>query len=341
MMPKRFSIARRHTEENTVSWARRWLSLYATAFAIVVVLAIGIFLVVENGDIESPEARFGLGLNLIASALFALVFASCATWVLERNQRDTLEEILHRQNSEVLARIGQFHLRYMPIAEYPALDTFGEAFNRALMASIDGSQIYDFYGPSARYVAARLRMVPRCPAVVRVGMIDPGLSSSVMRRAADREKWLSSSGLSLPEIERRFRSELEMTIVSLFDFRTSCPVHIVYTNDTVVYRVELTDDAVFFSWYHGPQSAGKEIPESVQFGADALYYQVLRQEMTRRFEVSPRTVSFDSKATDADLLSHLAELTSKNFTAADLTRMRAEYDTYGKGLRDFLQKLGY
>lgn len=132
-----------------------------------------------------------------------------------------------------------------------------------------------------------------------------------------------------------------MTIVSLFDFRTSCPVHIVYTNDTVVYRMELTDNAVFFSWYHGPQSAGKEMPESVQFSSESMCYLVLREEMTRRFEVSERKVSFESRHADVDLLAHLTTLTGKRFDAGDLTKMRASYDVYGKSLREFLRTLGY
>lgn len=131
-------------------WARRWLSLYATAFAVVVALLIGLVLVIGNGDIGSSEARFALGLNLIASALFTLVFAAFATWVLDRNQRDALDETLQRQGEEVFKRIGELHPRYLPVAEYPASQTFGVAFNQALMESLNGSPVYDFYGPQCQ-----------------------------------------------------------------------------------------------------------------------------------------------------------------------------------------------
>jgi hypothetical protein len=125
--------------DNKVARLRRRLSLYASAFAITVALAIGIGLVYGNGDIGSAEARFTLGLNLTASAIFALVFATFASWVLDRNQRENIEEVLQREAREILTRVGTLKPKYLPIAEFPASHTFGEAFNHALMASLNGN----------------------------------------------------------------------------------------------------------------------------------------------------------------------------------------------------------
>jgi hypothetical protein len=320
---------------------RTLLSVYASGLAILLALAIGVLLVQGTGSLTSRVARFSLGVSLIGAAIFASIFSSLATWVLDRNQRASLEETLESSREQIITNVSVLRQTYLPVAEFPALDTFGESFNRALMASIETSPIYDFCGPSARYVAARLRKVRHCPGQIRVSMIDPALDSAIMRRAADREKWASSAGKSLAELERELREELRMTIVSLFDFRTTCPVRIVYTGDLVVYRMELTRGAVFFSWYHGPASSGKEMPEAVQFGSDSIYYQVLSEDMNRRFEVLPRKILFDSSHTEGDLISHLGQLTGIPHTADDLMRLRRQYSNSTKGFTEFLGRLGY
>lgn len=320
---------------------RTWLSIYASALAILLAVSIGIFLVQGNGSLDSRDAKFSLGLNLIGSAIFALIFSSLVTWVLDRNQRENFDETLNSSANRIVASVSILRETYLPVAEFPALDTFGEDFNRSLMRSIEASKIYDFCGPSARFVAARLKRVVHCPEQIRISMIDPSLDSAVMRRAADREKWSSSAGKNISELEKLLREELLLTTVSLFDFRTTCPVQLVYTSDLVVYRMELTDDSVFFSWYHGPASSGKEMPESVQFGNSSLHYQVLRQEMSRRFEILPKKVLFDSSYTESDLLIHLKDLTGKRYLPGDLTQMRLKYDEYTKELTKFLKSLGY
>jgi hypothetical protein len=320
---------------------RKWLSIYATALAIILALAIGVFLVQSSGKLDSGSARFSLGLNLIAAAVFASIFATLTTWIVDRNQRESIEYIIRSSTDQLLGNIAMLGKVYLPAAEYPASDTFGNRFNRALMQSMESSKVYDFCGPSPRFVAARLRRIRNCPEQIRISMIDPASDSSVMRRAGDREKWASSAGKTIGELESQFREELIKTIVSLFDFRVTRPVNIVYTQDLVVYRTELTDDSVFFSWYHGPTSSDKEMPESAQFGNESLYYRVLRQEMTRRFEVLQRRVVFDSSHTDNDLLTHLHNLTGIKYTPDSLARMRLEYAASTAGLTSFLEGLGY
>jgi hypothetical protein len=320
---------------------RKWLSIYSTAFTLLLALAIGVFLVQGSGKLDSASARFSLGLNLIGSAIFALLFATLTTWIIDRNQRDSIEEIIQSEMSRITTNVSMLSTIYLPLAEYPALDTFGVGFNRALMESIESSKVYDFCGPSPRFVVARLRRIRHCPEQIRVSMIDPRLNASVLRRAADREKWASSADKTIDEIVRLFRKELTQSIVALFDFRLVCPVNIVYTNDLVVYRMELTDNAVFFSWYHGPTSSDKEMPEAAQFGNESLYYRVLRQEMTRRFEVLPCKILFDSSQTDDDLITHLEDVTGETYGIGDLAEMRAEHAEYTKGLVSFLKEIGY
>ena len=320
---------------------RAILAIYASALAILLALAIGIFLVQDSGNLASRSARFNLGLGLISSAIFALIFSTLTTWVLNRNQRAITGEMLESNSNVVVTRIAQLEHVYMPIAHYPASDKFGEKYNIALMQSIESSPIYDFSGPSARYVAARLRLVRHCPQQIRISMIDPAIDSAVMRRAADREKWASSGSKTLAELEKELRHELIMTIVALFDFRSTCPVSIVYSLDLVVYRMELTDTNVFFSWYHGSESSGKEMPQAVEFGNQSLYYQVLRQDMTRRFEVLPKRVLFESRTSEADLQEHLRDLTGIRYTTSDLRELRAAYIENTKSFTAFMRRLGY
>lgn len=321
--------------------SRRWLSFYAPALALLVIVLVGILLVWGNGDLRSPEAKFAIGLNLFASAIFALVFASLSSWVASQIQNATLQDSLYDFKDEILRRISDRDARYLPFEQFPASDSFDEAFNRSLMTSIEGSGTYDFCGPSARFVAARLRMVRNCPQSIRIAMIDPGMSAAVTRRAADRQAWLSSEDKKHEELEKEFRDELMMTIVSLFDLRNTVPVRIVYTSDMVVYRMELTDDSVFFSWYHGDSSSGREMPESAKFGAESLYFNVLRREMTRRFEILPKQIVFDSSKNDSDLLNHLRAISGMSLTPAEIQIWREKHPAYTNSFTRFLESLGY
>lgn len=320
---------------------RRTLAWYGFALATVVTVAVGVVLVLRDSTLTSNQVQSAIGLNLIAAAIFSAAFAALSTWISARNDRDTMVESFAVMTSSLRDQLAADNLRYLPVNRFPPSDSFDDGFNRVLMDDIGGSRVYDFCGPSARFVAARLAHVRTPPQQVRVAMMDPGSASSIVRRAADRQRWASSAGRTLAQLQADLRDELLITIVALFDYRTTAPVRLVYTDDAVVYRMELTDRSLFFSWYHGPDSAGKEMPEAVQFSVDSMYYQVMQQEMTRRFEVLRKQVHFESGQSDDDLLRHLHEMTGRRVDAAELATLRADYDHYADDFHQYLTRLGY
>jgi transcriptional regulator with XRE-family HTH domain len=162
--------------------------------------------------------------------------------------------------AKLRGEIAATNLTYLPIATYSPVDPvngYGDYFNIDMTRSLEKTSFYAFRGPSARYVAARLRRARSYPQEVRVAMLNPGDSAAISRRSSDRLQWLRSEGKTAADLERELHDELINTVVSLFDYRKICPVQLLYVEDTAVYRYEMFDDSVFVSWYHGPQSAGR------------------------------------------------------------------------------------
>jgi ABC-type uncharacterized transport system permease subunit len=56
------------------SWARRTLGAYAFALACVVSVGLGVFLVTRDKTLKSDQVLSSIGLELIASVIFATIF---------------------------------------------------------------------------------------------------------------------------------------------------------------------------------------------------------------------------------------------------------------------------
>ena len=320
---------------------RRYVSIYGTALALAVVLITGLLLIDGNGTLGDPDTKFQIGLNLIAAAVYGSILAGIAAWVLERNQIQAIREAVRTEAADVHRLVAAASPTYIPAAVYPASDGFSEDFNRDLMDSISRSGSYAFCGPSPRHVAVRLRCLPKPPRSVRIAMVDPTFQPSVHRRAVERGLQRVNAKKDADELKGALYQELLFTIVDLFDYREFCSVELVYHYDPIVYRFEMTDDAVFLSWYNGPSSPRRPMPESMQFQRSSFYYSVLSQTMARRFEASD-SVKFTGSSGDEDLVDHLARLLDDEDEAREVVaQARLTRRQRGKKLTDYLRTIGY
>lgn len=316
---------------------RRTLVWYSFGFACSVLLLAGVILVIQDDDLSSGEVSSAVGLNLIASVLFALVFVTLTNWVQDRNLQETISEGFGDLTDRLAQNVSRANQLFLPAKRYEALnptDSFGDAYNRDLTVDIEESSTFAFDGPSARYVAARLLTARHHPQQIRIAMISPANRRAISRRAADRRSWPKSQGLPVEQIERDLEDELLMNLVSLFDCRRLCPIEILYYNHTAVHRYVMLDQAVYVSWYHSPQQM--EMPESYRFGKESFIYLAFRMDLARKFEMSTDKVVFDASHGDGDLIEHLRMQTGRSFTADDLKRWRAEQREDVAPFRGFL-----
>jgi hypothetical protein len=297
-------------------------------FASSVALLIGFVLVALDDNVTFSVFASAVGLNLIASVLFALVFIVLTNWVQNRDIEESLREGFNDLIALLDKNTAQAHRMFLPSKRYEALNPtgtyFGDAYNRDITVDLEASGTFAFDGPSARYVATRLLAAHHHPHQIRVAMISPANRRAISRRAADRRTWPSSRGMSIEQLERELTDELFMNIVSLFECRRLCPIEILYYNHTAVYRHVLLDQAVYVSWYHSPQQM--EMPDSFRFGKDSFMYAAFRMDLNRKFEMSADKVIFDASHGDDVLIDHLHQLTGKPITPADIARWRTEQD---------------
>jgi hypothetical protein len=317
---------------------RRTLVWYSFGTACCVALVIGVVLVLQDHTLNASQVSSSIGLNLIGSVVFAIMFALLANWVQDRNVQETISEGFGELTDRVTQNMARTNRLFLPAKRYEALnptDSFGDDYNLDLTVELEDTGFFAFYGPSARYVAARLLATRHHPQQIRVAMIGPANRRAISRRASDRASWLKSQGQPIEEIGRQLEDELLMNIVSLFDCRRLCPIEILYNDDTAVYRYVMLDQSVYVSWYHSAQSAQMEMPESYRFGKDSFVYSTFRMDLMRKFEISTDKVIFEAGDDDAVLIAHLRGLTGRTITDEDLDRWRTEQR------RDSAAFLGY
>jgi hypothetical protein len=321
---------------------RRTLVWYSFGTACCVALVIGVLLVVQDHGLTGSEVSSSIGLNLIGSVVFAIMFALLANWVQDRNVQETISEGFGELTDQMMQTMASTNRLFLPARRYDALNptsSFGDDYNRDVTRDLEGTGFFAFYGPSARYVAARLLAARHHPQQVRIAMIGPANHRAISRRASDRASWLRSQDQPIEQIGQQLEDELLMNIVSLFDCRRLCPIEILYNDDTAVYRYVMLDQSVYVSWYHGAQSAQMEMPESYRFNKDSFIYSTFWMDLMRKFEISTNQVKFESGHDDAYLIDHLNTLTGRTITATDLERWRAEQRKDSATFRGYLTKM--
>ncbi|WP_380283915.1 hypothetical protein [Kitasatospora purpeofusca] len=314
---------------------------YAFTVACLVTLIVGIVFVNLDRTLTARQILANLGLSLVASVIFAVIFSVLSSRLQEKGLQQSLAASFTHYSQELTATVAQGNSEYLPDALYPPLDPkdgqYGERFNIDMIRSLEETGFYAFRGPSARYVAARLRASNHYPQQVKVAMLSPGDARAIGRRAADRVYWERFAGKEPQQLEAELRDELIISVVSLFDYRRFCQVDLLYIEDTAVYRYEMFDESVYISWYHGAQSQAKEMPESMRFPANSFLYKTLRLDLTRRFGISNSKVSFTPEQNDDFLAAHLAGLLGEPVTQSDIDKWRRDYQDHVDDFSRFLQ----
>ncbi|MFI7423124.1 hypothetical protein [Nonomuraea sp. NPDC049684] len=318
---------------NTLTW-------YAFGLSCAVTLLVAVLMVWFDPKLTTAAVLSSIGLNLIASVAFAVVFSVLSSQVQQRSMEENIGQHLDDLATGLRTEVASMHKGFMPTAVYPSFDpvdgTYGDAFNKDMTASLEATGFYAFCGPSARYVSARLTRSRHFPQQVRVAMLNPGDKLAISRRATDRTNWTRLAGKDNSTLSEELREELIMSTVALFDYRHICPVDLAYIEDTATYRFEIFDDAIYLSWYHGPQSISKEMPESLRFAAESFLYQLLRLDLMRRFEIVESRVRFEAGQDDAFLIAHLTDVLGSSVSAADLERWRRRYREYTADFAGYL-----
>ncbi|MEU8275813.1 hypothetical protein ACFYOK_10125 [Microbispora bryophytorum] len=336
-------------------WERRTLAMYAFWLAMVVSFAGGVFLTLLDKRLSMTSALSAIGLNLVASVVFALVFSWLSGNIQQRILLESVqdEHRLALQEQQAIAekmsvrvedvsrqlfdKLAGYETQYMPAASYDASSDLNSEFNKDVSQSLAVTSNYAFRGTSAKFVPVRLKKTPRGNLrEVKIVMLDPRSDNVIRARAAERIEQHSFSGKSVEAVAAKIRDEILMSIVALFDHRYICPMNIALVQETAVTRLEVFDDALYVSWYRGPNSTKVPFPETFKFRRGSFLYDVYAQEIYRRYDIADHTFQLWQKTTEEQLSKFLAELVGSPVGEGELTRWRNDYAAFAEPVERFL-----
>lgn len=291
-----------------LSILQRRLARYALVLSIGLVVGGGLFLVAQDSSTPWATILSGLGINLIASGIFAAFFA----FLSDREHRNlVVEEIRESFSSHSEQLLGAVHAEqayFLPRAKFAASKDYNPEFDIELSRAMLEASFYGFRGATAKYVARRLALLSTCPATVTVILADPRSDSLMRRRVADRTTNPKYRGLSPIEIADSLRHELAESLVGLFDQRFKSTITVAFTDETFVTRVEITDKTAFLALHISRSSRIQGFPEEFQFDSGSLHYEIQRAEIERRVELSTLKTTFSYSTTEEQLSTFLASV---------------------------------
>lgn len=320
-------------------WSKSRVALYGVWLASALVVTVGVGLAFLDKRLTGGQIASAIGLNLIASVLFALLFSFISGRVQERLLLERIEATIGGVSQELLGKLAGFEDSYMPTRTYDAGDQWDTAYNSDVTASLNKTVAYAFRGTSAKYVPSRLCKAPRGRLqYVRIIILDPRSQETMQARAAIR-KDQTRSGMEVRDIAGEIKDEILMSVVALFECRAFCSPEIHFVRDVAATRSELFDDAVYISWYQGPESARRQFPESLKFSQGTFFYQVQAQELHQRHLLAGYKMKIDQNTNEADIISHLSELAERQVTPDDLRGWSAKYAQYVEEFEKFLDQI--
>lgn len=256
---------------------------YAFALAIVVCVAVGVYLTIADKTSSLTVKLSGLGINLIAAAAFSTIFALLVDRENRSIEVERLDERFEEHTTKVLKAVENLNSAFLPAAVYAPVQAYDQSFNRSLMDDLNHSSFYYFRGPSAKYVAARLRALRRRPDHIRVYVPGPASAMSIKFDIANRSRTGPDTHANVQALYKRFSDDLLSALVGLFDCRAYGRIEVFLCDDTLVSRHEVTERHLYTSWYTSVQNtSGIKFPETSVFSRQSIHYQAMAIDMERR-----------------------------------------------------------
>jgi hypothetical protein len=298
------------------------------ALCIALLVVAGLVYLTQRVDPSYQEQLKSISSSLIASICFAVIFTLFSNRELISLIRREIEKGNASIAATVVRDVNQHFIAYNPSNVYLPTTGVDHSFNSDISNDLRGSSFYFFHGVSGKYVAARV-MYSRHPlSLLRVMIIDPRDVRSLALRARDRSTNPKYRGKTIDDLIAEVKSELYMSIISLFDCRYLSSVEIAYGVGTSVLRLEIFDEAMYMSLYHTVKSSQLHFPETLRYSKSSVLYDMFRLHTAREFDICDKRIRFDSVSDEETLLDHLREMGMEDPSLGSVGALREEYKTF-------------
>lgn len=313
---------------------------YALALAIVVCIAVGIYLTIADKTASLAVKLSGLGINLIAAATFSTIFAL----LVDRENRSLVEHQLDERfdahTSRLLTAVSNLNSAYLPTAIHAPAQGYDRIFNKNLMDDLNHSSYYYFRGPSAKYIAARLRALRRRPDLVRVYIPSPDSMASIKFDIANRARIRREDVADIPAMYEKFRNDTLAAVIGLFDCRAYGKLEIFFCDDTLVSRYEVTEQRLYVSWYTSLVNvSGSNFPETTEFPRTSHHYQATMIDMERRASFASHSLLIGPELDRSAFKLQLESIFGKTYDYDEIAQLAHRYWEDRAGFITFLSSL--
>jgi hypothetical protein len=311
---------------------------YAFALAIVICSGVGVYFTIE--DPTSLRLKLsGLGINLVASALFATVFAVLVDQEHSSVVAQQFDERFAEHSARLMEALTKLNSDYLPSAVHAPAASFDPVLNKKIIDDLNRSSFYYFRGPSAKYIAARLRGLRRRPDLVRIYLPGPRATPSISFDIANRSRTGDASA-DASALTQRFRDDLLSSLLGLFDCRAYGRIEVHLCDDTLVARYEVTEQHMYISWYTSLDNLrGGKFPETTVFPRSSLHHQAMMIDMERRADLASDSIVITPDLSRKEFIEKLEVIFGSSWPEADLVEITRRYWAARAGFLEFLNQL--
>jgi hypothetical protein len=196
-------------------------------------------------------------------------------------------------------------------------------FNRDLERDLEATSEYDFQGPTAVYVGARLALRQNTDKLqfVQVKITDINESAAVRHAVDDRFNRPEHRAKTREQVESELRDDVYMAIIGLFDARhRSQRILVVHDRRAARIRTERFDAGLYEAVLNTREHRNFTVTR--RWSADQENYKGRKDALHAAMRDFSMSVSFTSAKQEDDLLAHLQKL---GMAAERLPELRATY----------------
>jgi hypothetical protein len=249
---------------------------------------------VDSGVLRTVVTAIGTGtlVSALVTCAQTLLTASASRRVLV----DALVEESRDAMRELTEEYRALNREFFPTHVFEPTDQPDPAFNRLMMADLNGTRQYLFRGFSARHAAARVLLSRPMDREMRVVIADPRDRGSIDSRAryllrrdgvqaatgTGAASSMTSSAIAHAELQARLHEEVCVGLVGLYVARSRCTrIDVTVMSNPPVDRFELFDDSIWVALFSDVNGATTPYPRTLRFERSSFIYNMEHSEFVR------------------------------------------------------------
>jgi hypothetical protein len=310
-----------------VSGLLRELYFNRTGLLFLLMLLLSTGLLGASAKAHGSAASFllTLGTSILATTGYSIVQVFLTTRQLDLFLRSSIQSsvssqmsLLRSEVSSVVSQVSQaantmlekyreLHREFVPIAQYPPVNSPDPRFNNDLNSSIRKSAHYTFRGTTAHHSVARLAQLPSIPPQIQLIIADPTKPAAVDLRA---RRLVEIDQIAFDQARETVVNRIFISLFGAYAIRSKCDrIEVCLTSSPHIDRLEICDDAIYVTRFSESEEEAFKFPSAVKLSNESQIYKMFARDCSRLLS-SPYSVKFEipREGNDDDFLTALSKV---------------------------------